>query len=163
MAETAIHQVVVVPAPPDAVLNQLMSVAGADSYRPIMHSPQGLTLQRKKIPIWAIIVAIFLFPFGLVALLAKEENTVGIGLEPVQGGTQVTISGQASSVLQSALQYVLSGRQASTAALPQGVYPVAPYAQPVPPSAQPGAAYAQPGAPQYQPPPPPPPPPPPVV
>jgi hypothetical protein len=153
----------VVPATPDQVLNQLMSVSGADSYKPIMHSPQGVTLQRKKIPIWAIIVAIFLFPIGLLALFAKEENTVGIGLEPVQGGTQVTISGQASSVLQSALQYVLSGRPATSAGLPQNVYttPVPPQPQYAPPR-PPGPPQQQPPQ-QWTPPPPPPPPPPPAV
>jgi hypothetical protein len=149
LAEPAIHQVVIVPAPPDQVLNQVMSVAGADSYKPLMTSPQGVTLQRKKIPLWAIIVAIFLFPIGLLALFAKEEETVGIGLEPVQGGTQVTINGQASRTLQSALHYVLSGRMATTAGLPLNVYPT--------------PAQAPPPQQQWQPPAPPPPPPPPAV
>ena len=138
-----------VPAPPDQVLSQVMSVSGADNYRPLMTSPQGVTLQRKKIPLWAIIVAIFLFPLGLLALFAKEEETVGIGLEPVQGGTQVTIGGQASRTLQSALHYVLSGRMATPAGLPQNVYPTP---APGPPPQQ-----------QWQPPAPPPPPPPPAV
>ncbi|MDQ3935803.1 MAG: hypothetical protein M3340_14360, partial [Actinomycetota bacterium] len=122
MAEPAIHQVVVVPAPPEQVLGQLMSVSGADKYQPVMHSIQGVTLHRKKIPTWAIVVAIFFFPLGLFALFAKEEETVGIGLQPVGGGTQVTISGQASKPLQSALQYVLSGYHATPAGLPQGIY-----------------------------------------
>lgn len=143
MAEAPIHQVVVVPAPADQVLNQIMSVSGADSYKPLMSSPQGVTLQRKKIPLWAILVAIFLFPLGLLALFAKEEDTVGIGLDPVQGGTQVTINGQASRTLQSALHYVLSGRMATTAGLPQNVY-----------------ATPMPQQPPGPPPPPPPPPPP---
>jgi hypothetical protein len=158
LAEPAIHQVVVVPAPPEQVLQQLLSVSGADKYEPVMHSPQGITLRRKKIPIWAIVVAIFLFPIGLLALFAKEEETVGIGLQPVQGGTQVTINGQASKPLQSALQYVLSGRQAMPAGLPGGVVGVPaqqPYGGPPPgPPPQP---------PPYTPPPPPPPPPPPRV
>ena len=142
MAEPTIHQVVVVPAPPEQVLNQLLSVSGADSYKPIMHSPQGVTLQRKKIPIWAIVVAIFLFPLGLVALFAREENTVGIGIEPVAGGTRVTIGGQASNVLQSALQYVLSGHPATSSGLPQNVYsvpPPQPYGTPPPPPPPPPA------------------------
>jgi hypothetical protein len=157
LAEPAIHQVVVVPAPPELVLQQLLSVSGADKYQPLMHSPQGLTLQRKKIPVWAIVVAIFFFPLGLIALFAKEESTVGIGLAPVQGGTQVTISGQASNVLQSALQYVLAGNAATPAGLPENVYTV---------SAQPPRQYPpqpQPQQPGWSPPPPPPPPPPPVV
>lgn len=177
MAEPAIHQVVVVPASPEQVLHQLLSVSGADKYEPVMHSPQGLTLRRKKIPMWAIIVAILLFPIGLLALFAKEENTVGIGIEPVHGGTQVTINGQASQVLQSALQYVLSGHQASPAGLPQGVVgvPAQQYGAPPqygtpppgppgsppgpPPGAPPGPPGPPPAPPPYEPPPPPPPPP----
>ena len=152
------------PAPPEAVLNQVMSVSGADSYKPLMSSAQGVTLQRKKIPLWAILVAIFLFPLGLLALMAKEEETVGVGFQPVQGGTQVTINGQASRTLQSALHYVLSGQQATPSGLPQNVY-----AQPGPPP-PPGAPPPPPGTPppgppqqQWQPPPPPPPGPPPAV
>jgi hypothetical protein len=174
LAEAAIHQVVIVPAPPEAVLNQVMSVSGADSYKPLMSSIQGVTLQRKRFPLWAILVAIFLFPIGLLALFAKEEETVGIGIEPVQGGTQVTINGQASRTLQSALQYVLSGRIATTGGLPQNMAPMAgppaqpPFSQqhPPPPPGQQGQAQ-QPGqgspGQQWEPPAPPPPPPPPAV
>lgn len=178
MAEASIHQVVIVPAPPEAVLNQVMSVSGADSYKPLMSSIQGVTLQRKRFPLWAILVAIFLFPIGLLALFAKEEETVGIGIEPVQGGTQVTINGQASRTLQSALQYVLSGRIATTGALPQNMQPMAgppgqpPFSQqhPPPPGGSPGGpppgqgqAPGQGPAQQWEPPAPPPPPPPPAV
>jgi hypothetical protein len=139
------------------VLNQVMSVSGADSYKPVVSSAQGVTLQKKKIPLWAILVAIFLFPIGLVALFAKEEETVGVGLEPVQGGTQVTINGQASRTLQSALHYVLSGQMATMAGLPQNVY-----AQPGPPPQHPPGPPGPPPQ-QWQPPAPPPPPPPPAV
>jgi hypothetical protein len=177
MAEAAIHQVVMVPAPPDQVLNQVMSVSGADSYKPLMSSAQGVTLQRKRFPLWAILVAIFLFPIGLLALFAREEETVGIALEPVQGGTQVTISGQASGVLQSALHYVLSGRVATSAGLPQNVYaapmPQQPGGYPPPGGGPPGSYPPPAGGPpgggppgggpppgqQWEPPAPPPPPP----
>ena len=145
MAEPAIHQVVVVPAPPDRVLHQLLSVSGADRYAPMMHSPQGVQLGRKRMPIWAIVLCVLTFPIGLLFLLVKEEDTVWIGLEPVPGGTQVTIQGQASRPLQSALQYVLAGHLATPAGLPQNVYAV--------PGPPPGGGY---------PPPPPPPPPPPA-
>jgi hypothetical protein len=176
LAEPHIHQVVVVAASPEQVLQQVLSVSGADKYQPVMHSPQGVTLQRKKIPVWAIVVAIFFFPLGLIALFAKEDNTVGIGLEPVQGGTQVTISGQASNVLQSALHYVLAGHAATPAGLPENVYTVSAqppqqwgqpqYGQPQQPYGQPQQAPPQqppPEQPGWAPPPPPPPPPPPVV
>lgn len=32
--------------------------------------------KEKRTPVWAILVAIFFFPFGLFALLAKKEENV---------------------------------------------------------------------------------------
>ena len=96
-------------------MSQLMSVAGADSYSPVAQSYDTLTLQRRRIPVWAIVLAIILFPIGLLFLLAKDTEVVQIVLGRVQGGTQVTISGRASAPLQSALQYALSGYQATPA------------------------------------------------
>lgn len=138
MAEAPIHQVVVVAASPDQVLHQVMSISGADKYTPVMHSAEGVVLQRKKIPVWAVVVAALVPLVGLLALFAREEETVGITIEPVPDGTQVTVKGEASRVLQSALQYVLSGQQATLAGLPQNVYAspgAAPWAPPPPPSA----------------------------
>jgi hypothetical protein len=122
------------------VLHQIMSVSGADKYEPVMHSHEGVALRRSRFPTWAIVLAVLTFPIGLLFLLAKEENNVWIGTEPVPGGTRVTINGEASRTLMSALQYVLGGRVATPAGLPQGVVPV--------PGPPPGA---------YPPPPPPPP------
>src|SRR5205085_10584817 len=109
VATPVIQQVVVVPAPQDQVMAQIMSVSGADSYAPAAQSYDTLTLQRRRIPVWAIVLAIILFPIGLLFLLAKDTEVVQIVLGRVQGGTQVTISGRASAPLQRALQYALSG------------------------------------------------------
>ena len=132
------------PAAPEQVLAQLLSVSGADGYKPLMHSPEGVTLHRKRFPTWAVVFAVLTFPIGLLFLLAREDETVGIALQPVQGGTQVTISGQASRALQSSLQYVLSGYAATPAGLPQGVVavpgpPPPPAAPPPPPPPPPSA------------------------
>ena len=129
------------PAPPDQVLHQLLSVSGADKYQPVTHSHQGVALQRKKFPTWAIVLAVLLFPIGLLFLLAKEEENVWIGLEPLPSGTRVTIQGEASRTLMSSLQYVLGGNMASPAGLPQGVVPMPgppPGAYPPPPPPPPG-------------------------
>ena len=148
MATPNIHQVVVVPAPREQVLGQLMSVAGADKYTPVGQSAEGLMLNRRRIPVWAIVLAIIFFPIELLFLLVKNDENVSISLMPVEGGTQVTVTGQASQVLQSALQYALSGYAATPAGLPAAMGPG--YAgQP-----QPGYAQPQPGAPAPPPPPP---------
>jgi hypothetical protein len=119
MAEQSIHQVVDVPAPPEAVFHQVMSVSGADSYSPVATTPQWIALYRKRFPVWSIVLAVLLFPFGLLFLLAREEHNVGINIEPIPGGTRVTITGEASKPLMSALHYVLSGQVAAPGGLPK--------------------------------------------
>jgi hypothetical protein len=143
MATPLVQQVVVVPASIEQVMAQLMSVAGADSYAPVAQSYDTLTLQRRRIPVWAIVLAIIFFPIGLLFLLVKDTEVVQLTLVRVEGGTQVTIAGRASTPLQSALQYALSGYQATAAGLPR-------------PTGPPPAGYPQPG---YGAPPPPPSPP----
>jgi hypothetical protein len=152
LATPNIHQVVVVPASREQVLQQLMSVAGADKYSPVGQSAEGLLLNRRRIPVWAIVLAIVFFPIGLLFLLVKNDENVSISLTPVEGGTQVTVTGQASQVLQSALQYALSGYAATPAGLPAAMGPG--YA------GQPPPGYAQPPQPAAPAPPPPAPPPP---
>ena len=132
MATPMVQQVVVVPASPEQVMTQLMSVSGADSYAPVAQSYDTLTLQRRRMPVWAIVLAILTFPIGLLFLLVKDTEVVQITLSRVQGGTQVTIAGRASAPLQSALQYALSGYQATPAGLPRPMGP-------------PPAGYPQPG------------------
>src|SRR5256885_5175296 len=142
VATPVIQQVVVVPALQDAVMSQLMSVSGADSYSPVGQSHDTLTLSRRRIPVWAIVLAIILFPIGLLFLLVKDTEMVQITLNRVEGGTQVTIAGRASQPLQSALQYALSGYQATPAGLPKPTGPMAagypPGYAPPPPSGAPG-------------------------
>jgi hypothetical protein len=119
-----------------------MSVSAADAYAPVMHTPQGIALQRRRTPVWAIVLAVVLFPIGLLFLLAKEENDVGIGFEPIPGGTRVTITGQASRSLMSAIQYVLSGNVATPAGWPQppaNAVPIPPPPGPPPPPPPPPA------------------------
>ena len=139
VATPVIQQVVVVPAAQDAVMSQLMSVSGADSYSPVGQSHDTLTLSRRRIPVWAIVLAIILFPIGLLFLLVKDTEMVQITLNRVEGGTQVTIAGRASQPLMSALQYALSGYQATPAGLPQPTGPM-----PGPPPAGPPPGYGAP-------------------
>ena len=55
-----------------------------------------LRFERETRPIWTILVAIFLFPFGLLALLYKDRERVTIDLdEDDEHGTQIVASGVA--------------------------------------------------------------------
>jgi len=54
-----------------------------------------LRFERKTRPIWTILVAIFLFPFGLPALLYKDRERITIDLDEDDDGTQLVASGVA--------------------------------------------------------------------
>lgn len=54
-----------------------------------------LRFERETRPVWTILVAIFLFPFGLLALLYKERERVTIDLDEDEHGTQLVASGVA--------------------------------------------------------------------
>jgi hypothetical protein len=53
-----------------------------------------LRFERETRPIWTILVAIFLFPFGLLALLYKDRERITIDLdEDESGGTNLVATG----------------------------------------------------------------------
>jgi hypothetical protein len=54
-----------------------------------------LRFERETRPLWTILVAVFLFPFGLFALLYKERERVTIDLDEDEHGTQLVASGVA--------------------------------------------------------------------
>jgi hypothetical protein len=54
-----------------------------------------LRFERETRPVWTILVAVFLFPFGLFALLYKARERVTIDLDEDEHGTQLVASGVA--------------------------------------------------------------------
>jgi hypothetical protein len=54
-----------------------------------------LRFERETRPVWTILVAIFLFPFGLFALLYKDRERVTIDLDEDEHGTQLVATGVA--------------------------------------------------------------------
>jgi len=46
-----------------------------------------IVLTHAVVPFWAIAVAIFAFPFGLVALVARDRRTATIAITPASPGT----------------------------------------------------------------------------
>jgi hypothetical protein len=55
-----------------------------------------LRFERETRPAWTILVAIFLFPFGLLALMYKDRERVTIDLDEFDDGTtQLVASGVA--------------------------------------------------------------------
>jgi hypothetical protein len=54
-----------------------------------------LRFERERRPAWTILVAIFLFPIGLFALLYKDRERITIDLDEAEHGTQLVATGVA--------------------------------------------------------------------
>ena len=54
-----------------------------------------LRFERETRPIWTILVAVLLFPFGLLALLYKDRERITIDLDEDEHGTHLVASGVA--------------------------------------------------------------------
>ena len=54
----------------------------------------GLTYHKRYWPKWAIVIAILFFPFGLVALFAKDDATITATFTPSDSGTVMLVSGK---------------------------------------------------------------------
>jgi hypothetical protein len=52
-----------------------------------------LRFERETRPVWTILVAVFLFPFGLFALLYKDHERITIDLDEDETGTHLVASG----------------------------------------------------------------------
>jgi hypothetical protein len=133
VAPPTVNQTFVVQASPDGVQPQLVAAAGANGYQLAGETYGGFGLRRRRIPVWAIVFAIFFFPFGLLFLLVKTEDVVTVALERVSGGTQVSIHGRASAGLQRAFQAALGSWQVVGAPAPRWHTPAAGMPPPPPP------------------------------
>ncbi len=55
---------------------------------------ETLTITRKKTGVWIILVCILLFPIGLLALLARQTETISVVARDDAGGVRVAANGQ---------------------------------------------------------------------
>jgi hypothetical protein len=104
--------------PPDVLLRdlatRLTSIFGEVKFNLTANSPQALTYTRTFIPGWAVLVAIFLFPIGLLALTAKRQQHINITAVAHGHGSLITIAGNAPSEVEKALSsIVIALRQSS--------------------------------------------------
>lgn len=140
-------QTVAVPGRPEEVIQQLTGqLAGVPGYTMTPTGPTSLVLTRKFVPQWAIIVAIvgaLLCLIGLLALLAREEETLTITAQPADGGTRVDINGAISPAMRNRLTGVINTLGGTAASAPG----VAPGFAPAPPAPAPAAAPVPAGAP----------------
>ena len=60
--------------------------------------------ERHRRPVWTFVVAVLVFPFGLLALLYKDEVRIAIDLHPSDRGTLVAASGVAPLAVRQAFR-----------------------------------------------------------
>lgn len=105
-------QNVTVAEKPDIVMQQFVgATAGASGYT-VNQAGNSLILTRRRTPTWAVVLAVLgalFFLVGLLFLLVKETETITISLaELPEGGTRVSISGQATPDLVGRLNAVVT-------------------------------------------------------
>jgi len=118
------NQTVFVSERPELVSQALISgTSGVAGYTVSTAGVGSIVLTRRYIPVWAIVVAVIgtlLFLLGLLALLYRETETMTVTLVPVEGGTQVTLSGTGSQELLTRLTATLNSMPAlATSAAPR--------------------------------------------
>jgi hypothetical protein len=62
-------------------------------YGLVERTPYRLVFRRTRRPVWTILVAIVLFPFGLFALLYQDSEQIAIDLQPQGTSTLVSATG----------------------------------------------------------------------
>lgn len=60
------------------VFDQVIPVLVRDGYAMVAQGGHTTVFERRFTPAWTVLVAIFLFPFGLLALLARGRETVNV-------------------------------------------------------------------------------------
>jgi hypothetical protein len=75
----------------------------AHGYDLIDRAPDRLVFSRRYQPLWTILAAIFLFPFGLLALLARADERIAIDMSEREGYTLTLVQGVAPLKVRRAL------------------------------------------------------------
>ena len=83
---------------PREVLNGALTAAVVDPKNQVIgQSDELLRVSKESRPIWTIVLAILLFPIGLLFLLIKKQQVVTVSAIANGGTTQVTASGEGTS------------------------------------------------------------------
>ena len=56
---------------------------------------QAIVFERDRRPFWTVVLAVVVFPVGLVALLHTVRSRVALSFADTENGTEVTASGTA--------------------------------------------------------------------
>jgi hypothetical protein len=67
---------------------------------PTVITEGAIVLSRRKHPVWTIVLAILLFPIGLLFLLIQEDETTSVQYSAGPGGVGYSVSGDGDKVAQ---------------------------------------------------------------
>jgi hypothetical protein len=104
---------------------------GQHGYRQTGQGHDVLTYTRSYFPWWTILLAIILFPIGLLALLLKAHAILTVSYEPEAEGSRVTVAGMAKNQELHAYLFQIADEWSSRPAADWGVEPVAAGPEPV--------------------------------
>lgn len=79
----------------DALMEYVAPPLTRHGYKLVTQSPYRLVFVRERRPVWTIVLAIVLFPIGLLALIYQEREQISIDLRPQGPSTLVSASGVA--------------------------------------------------------------------
>jgi DUF1707 SHOCT-like domain len=90
---------IVVPTSRETVLDRVYAILGpvldAYDYELKWRDDRAVVFEQDERPGWSIAVAVFLFPFGLLALTARRKRRVVFSLTERDGLTELTVYGTA--------------------------------------------------------------------
>lgn len=118
---TRVHSDLVVGSPDQTANDLVLALAEVRNSRVSARTPHILSVDHSFIPGWAIACAIFLFPFGLLALLSRKEIQGAIVVEAsvdYPGMTNVRVSGEFTTTAARALERFTSSRALPSYATP---------------------------------------------
>jgi len=86
-----------VPLEPIAAVGLIIERVAPDAsrrkFQVVSQSETGVVFSRSYRPTWTIVVAVLLFPIGLLALIHQRTANVVFTIAPTEAGSRVTISG----------------------------------------------------------------------
>jgi hypothetical protein len=99
-APTRVDSTVEVPWAPERVIERMVLVVADEGTTDVAPGSTTLSLTHKSNAVWPIVVAVVLFPFGLLALAFRTtERAVIVATPAGGGGSYVTMRGQLRSRL----------------------------------------------------------------
>lgn len=110
------HTTYLTGVPEDALRDLQLQISSADSKISVTRdSDEVLLVRRTRVPGWAVLLAIFLFPIGLIALFARETKTGTIVVSTETNEiVKLQLAGDFNMKVQNAIDAVIVARSVAS-------------------------------------------------